>query len=166
MATRRTWVWVLVGAAGVGLVALMVLAGSGIYFVTHHIRSEETSAPDALQAFDDVLESMHHPPPLYELDAADEPHLVRPLTSLPTASRQPDTLMLLAWDPGQHRIVRVSLPFWLLRLGDRKMRLVHGDAAFSLERLHLDVDELARIGPALVFDFRNQDGVRVLLWTQ
>ena len=30
----------------------------------------------------------------------------------------------------------------------------------------LDVDELGRIGPVLLLDYRNQDGVRVLLWTK
>jgi hypothetical protein len=45
----------------------------------------------------------------------------------------------------------------------RVMREANG---FDFQRLNLDVDELERIGPALVFDFRNQDGVRVLLWTQ
>ena len=46
------------------------------------------------------------------------------------------------------------------------MRIAHGANGFDFERLNLDVDELERIGPALVFDFRNQDGARVLLWTR
>jgi hypothetical protein len=166
MATRRTWVWVLVGAAGVGLVALMVMAGSGVYFVSHHIQTQHATGPDAIKAFDAVIASMGSGHPLYELDTNDEPRLVKPLVDIPTASTQPDTLWMLAWDPDQDRLVRVSLPFWLLRVGSRKVRVIRGDRGFNLERLNLDVDELARIGPALVFDFRNQDGVRVLLWTQ
>jgi hypothetical protein len=165
MTTKRTWIWIVAGAAIVFVIVLMALAGSGVYFVTHHIRSERSTSADALHAFDAASASLGSPRPLYELDAADEPHLVRPLSDVPTSASHPDTLYMLAWDPDQSRLVRVSLPFWLLRLGHHKVRVMH-EAGFDFERLNLDVDELERIGPALVFDFRNQDGVRVLLWTQ
>ena len=60
----------------------------------------------------------------------------------------------------------INLPFWILRMGHRRMPVGRRERGFDLNRLNLDVDELERIGPALVFDFRNQDGVRVLVWTQ
>jgi hypothetical protein len=37
---------------------------------------------------------------------------------------------------------------------------------FNLEHLDLDARQLERIGATLLFDFRDQDGVRVLVWTQ
>ena len=167
MATRRTWIWVLCGAAGIGLVALVVVAGSGIYFVSHHIHAEQSNAPEAIRAFDSVLAGMGGTPrALYELDASDQPHLTRPLADWPTGTHRPDTLWMLAWDPEQDRLIRVSLPFWVLRMGHRRMPVGRKERGFDLNRLNLDVDELERIGPALVFDFRNQDGVRVLVWTQ
>jgi hypothetical protein len=166
MTTKKTWIWIVAGAAIAFVVVLMALAGSGVYFVTHHIRSEHSTGAEALHAFDAVSASLGSPRPLYELDAADEPHLVRSLSDVPTGASHPDTLYMLAWDPDQSRLVRVSLPFWLLRIGHHKVRVMHAANGFDFERLNLDVDELERIGPALVFDFRNQDGVRVLLWTQ
>lgn len=166
MATRKTWIWVVVGVAGMGVVTLLAVAGSGVYFVTHHIHSEHATSPDAIHSFQSVLTSLGPARPLYELDAADEPRLVRPFREVPSAAVRPDTLWLLAFDPEQERLVRVSLPFWLLRIGSRKMRVMHGSNGFDLERLNLDMDELERIGPALVFDYRNQDGARVLLWTR
>jgi hypothetical protein len=166
MTTKRTWLWIVVGAAVVFVVVLTALAGSGVYFVTHHIRSERSTSADALRAFDAVSASLGSPRPLYELDAADEPRLVRSLAELPAGASHPDTLYMLAWDPDQSRLVRVSLPFWLLRIGRHKVRVMREANGFDFQRLNLDVDELERIGPALVFDFRNQDGVRVLLWTQ
>jgi hypothetical protein len=166
MARRRTWLWIVVGAAGVGFIALIAVAGTGIYFVTHHIHSEHATGPDALRAFDGVIASFGSRQPLYELDESDEPRLVRPLASLPTSPTAPETLWMLAWDPEQDHLVRIALPLWLLRIGSRKMQLTHRGAGFSIERLKLDADELARVGPAIVLDYRNQDGVRVLLWTQ
>jgi hypothetical protein len=166
MAKRKTWVWVLVGAAGLGVLALFVVAGSGIYFVNHHIRAERSTGPDAIRAFESVLGTMAPARPLYELDGSDEPRLTRPLAELPAGTLRSDTLWMLAWDPDQDRLIKISLPFWILRLGHQKMRVVRSARSFDLERLNLDVEELERIGPTLVFDFRNQDGVRVLVWTQ
>lgn len=166
MAVRRTWIWVLVGSAGAGIVVLLAVAGSGIYFVTHHVRAERGTGAEAVRSFDTVLRSLGAERPLYELDGAEEPRLVRPLAELPSAATRADTLRLLAWDPEQERIVHISLPFWLLRFGHHHVRVTHDDRGFDFERLNLDIDELARIGPTLVFDFRNQDGMRVLLWTE
>lgn len=75
-------------------------------------------------------------------------------------------LWILAWDPDEARTVTLSLPLWMLRLGKRNVSVGHEADGFDLERLQLDVDELSRVGPALIFDFRNSDGVRVLLWTE
>jgi hypothetical protein len=166
MATRRTWVWVVVGAAGVGLLLLVGIAGSGVYFVSHHVHAERASSPEAIHSFQFVLTSLGSSTPLYEIDATDDPRLLKPLADFPTADVPSDTLWMMAWDPEQDRLVRVSMPFWLLRFGSHKMRVMHGGNGFEVERLHLDVDELARIGPALVIDFRNQDGARVLVWTR
>jgi hypothetical protein len=166
MATRKTWVWVVVGVAGMGLVTLIAVAGSGVYFVSHHVHSEHTSSPEAIRTFQSVVASLGAPRPLYELDATDEPRLVKPFNEIPSAGSPSDTLWMLAWDPEQDRLVRVSLPFWLLRVGSRKVKIMHGAHGFDFERLNLDIDELERIGPALVFDYRNQDGARVLLWTR
>jgi len=166
MATRRTWVWVVVGVAGVGLVCLVGIAGSGVYFVSHHVQAERTSSAEAIQTFQSVLTALGPPPPLFEVGQGDEPRLVKPLADVTTADIPADTLWMMAWDPERDRLVRLSLPFWLLRLGSHKVRVMRGGNSFDVERLHLDVDELARIGPALVIDARTEDGARVLLWTR
>lgn len=164
--SRKTWIWIIAGALGVLLAVLIALAGAGVYFVSHHIHTERSTSADALTAFDAALVPFGTRAPLYELDSSEEPRLTRPLGQLPTAARPADSLSLLAWDPETERLVRVSLPFWSLRLGQMKMSVSGAEQRFDLGKLHLDVDELARIGPSLVFDFRGREGVRVLLWTQ
>jgi hypothetical protein len=164
MATRKTWLWVLVGLVAAGLVLLIAAAGAGVYFVTHHIQSRQTTSAEALRAFDAVKATFGSARPLYQTDGSERPTLVRPLDQLPTSPRRPQDLSILAWNPDEQHLVRVSLPLWILQFGQRKMEMSNG--AFDLQRLNLDVDELERIGPALVFDFRNREGVRVLGWTQ
>jgi hypothetical protein len=164
MASRRTWVWVVVGVCGVGLLGLILLAGAGVYLVTRHVSTERSTSAEAMRAFDAVKASFKDQKPLYELDNAERPTMTRPLSELPTSNEKPEHLRMLAWDPDDERLIRIMLPFWILRMHKAKMNL--GDTSFELEHLDLDGAELERIGPALVFDYRGHDGARVLLWTQ
>jgi hypothetical protein len=163
---RRTWVWVLVGAAGVVLLGLIMVAGAGVYFVTRHISTEKSTSTEAIRAFDHVKASFPNQKPLYDLDNTERPRIVRPLSDIPTSTTRPQHLRVLAWDPDDQRLVKLNLPFWILKLKKGKMEITGRHGGFDLERLDLDGDELERIGPALIFDFRDHDGVRVLLWTQ
>ena len=166
MATRRTWLWVIIGVLGVGFVVLIAIAGAGVYFVTRHIQTRSTSDAEAMQALDGVRQMFQNARPLYEVDTSDEPHLTRALNSIATSDSPATDIDILAWDPEHHHLVRMSLPLWLIRIGRQHTVVAGGDGrGFDLERLDLDADELARIGPALVFDLRNRDGVRVLVWT-
>lgn len=165
MATRKTWLWIVCGAAACVLLTVIAAAGAGIYFVARHVQSEATSNVDALQAFEAVTASFQSRRPLYELDPQERPHLTTELSDLPTAAAPPRALMVQAWNPDEQRLVRVSIPFWLLQLGPDRFRKSSHKRGFDFNQLHLDVDELRRIGPALVIDYRNQDGVRILLWT-
>jgi hypothetical protein len=161
MASRRTWI--VLGVLGAGLVLLLAAAGAAVFFVTQHVQTRRTTSADALRTFDEVRVAFAGARPLFELDPDDEPRAVRPLHELPTAPSAPTTLRI---HPDDQRTVRLSLPFWVLRLGKKDVTVVNDGEGFNLERLDLDVDELERVGPALVLDYRNSDGVRVMLWTQ
>jgi len=166
MASRRTWIWVLGGVLGVGLVAMLAVAGAGVYFVTSHIRSERANSVEATRAFDVAAGPLRGRPALFETDDLDQPRPARPLSLLANGSTPATELFLLAWKPEEGRLVHVKLPFWMLRIGKHRMRISGKSPSFDLERLNLDIDELERIGPALVMDFRGQDSIRVLVWTQ
>lgn len=166
MAKRRTWLWIIGGLAAAGLLLLVAVAGAGVYFVSSHVNAETTSGADASDAFEIVTAGFANRRPLYELDAQERPQLTTPLASLPTAPRPPTSLMVQAWNPDESRLLRLSLPFWLLRLGPDQIRASRQRPGFDFNQLELDISELERVGPALVFDYRNEDGERVLLWTQ
>jgi hypothetical protein len=166
MANRRTWLWIIGGVAASGLLGLIAIAGAGVYFVSRHVETQDSTGAQAVVAFDRVTADFASRRALYELDARERPQLTVPLAALPTSTATPTSLMVQAWDPEQERLVRLSLPFWLLRLGPEQMRVSRREHGFDFHQLELDIDELERIGPALVLDYRNQDGVRVLLWTK
>lgn len=166
MSTRRTWVWVLVAVIAGALVCLMTVAGASIYFVSKRVHAEPATAHEALQSFEHVTAPFLGRPPLYEIGVSSHPKLTAPLASLPTASTAATDLWVQAWDPNEGRLVTLSLPLWLLRFGDHKMRVLRDEGGVALRELSLDVDELGRIGPSIVLDYRRASGVRILLWTQ
>jgi hypothetical protein len=102
--------------------------------------------------------------PIVEIESRGRKPRTRDLTKVPSSPNQPEYLWILAWDPDDERIVKVSLPFWLLEMG--RQRIDVNTDGFDLDDLDLDVKELRRIGPALVLDFRETTGERVLIWTQ
>jgi hypothetical protein len=166
MAKRRTWLWIVGAVAALGLLGLIAVAGAGVYFVSRHVQAQSSTGPQAIDAFERITAEFPDRRALYELDRQERPHLATPLATLPTSPTTPTSLMVQAWDPERERLVRLSLPFWLLRLGPEQMRVSRREHGFDFHQLQLDIDELERIGPALVLDYRNQDGVRVLLWTK
>jgi len=162
---KRTWLWIVLACLGVCVIAMFVLAGAGMYFVMNHVNVTRSSSADALRSFDDARKQFKDQQPLFVIDNREQPRMARPLTELPNGSVKPQHLWILAWDPEEEKVVKLSLPFWLLRMGKKKMTVMES-GGFDLERLNVDWRELERIGPALVFDLKSSHGERVLIWTR
>jgi hypothetical protein len=168
MASKKTWIWIIVTVIGLCVLALFVLAGAGMYFVSRHITATKSSSANALEQFDRARAPFKEQHPLIEIDEFERSRATRPVSELPTSPTRPNQLWILAWNPNEEpaRLVKVSVPFWIMRLGRRKFDVINGDPGFDFDRLKIDVNELERIGPTLVLDFRRSSGERVLIWTQ
>jgi len=164
--SKKTWIWIIVSGFALVVLLLVVIAGAGIYFLSRHIDAKRAPAPEALRAFEAQRASFKDQMPLFQVDNNDRTLPTRPLSSLPTSPNKPEHMWILAWDPDEERLVKISLPFWVLRMGRRKIDVFGGDREFDLDRLSIDITELERIGPALVIDLRARGGERVLVWTQ
>jgi hypothetical protein len=166
MATRKTWIWIIVITLAVCVVGMLAVAGAGVYFVASHFDTRQASSSEAFQEFDRAKAPFKDQKPLFELDQRERPKLTRELSSLPSVTTKPDYLWILAFDPDREgRIVKVNLPFWLLRLGKKNIKIDHG-RGFDLDRLDINVNDLQRIGPMLLMDYRSTSGERVLVWTK
>lgn len=166
MATAKTWIWIILGFIGVCVLGMFALAGAGFYFVSQHIAVKETTSPAAVRTFDQARAMFKTQQPIIELDMMEHPRQLHQTADLPTSAVRPANLYVLAWNPEDNRLAKVTLPFWLLRMGRRKIDFFKDQRGFNFERLNLDVPELERIGPALVLDYRTPNGERVLIWTQ
>lgn len=166
MPKRKTWIWIIVGVLAVCVLVMLAIAGAGVYFVASHIDTRVSSSTDANVEFDKARALLNNQKPLFELDSRERPRLTREIASLPTATAKPEYLWILAFDPDrQGRLVRINLPFWLLRLGRKKIQVMDR-GEFDLSRLNIDVADLERIGPQLLVDHRSNSGERVLVWTK
>lgn len=163
--SRKTWLWIIAGVVGFGLICIIALAGFAFYFIRNNVQTTQMSLTEANERFDQARAKFKDDDkPIFDLDTPDHPRQLRNLAEMPDAPNRASTLMVLAWDPDKDRLVRVSLPFWLLRFGRQKVDIRSG--GFNLERLQLDLKDLRRVGPIIVVDYRSVGGERVFVWTE
>ena len=72
----------------------------------------------------------------------------------------------MAFDPHDEKVVRMELPFWLLRLKWAARASTSAAATSISAKLRLTVEDLERYGPMLILDQKDTDGSRVLVWSQ
>src|SRR5687767_9333850 len=111
---RRTWIWIVVIFLGVCVIGLMAAAGAGVYFVANHIDMKAATSVDAGRSFEGIKAAFKEQKPLFEIDEFERAKAVRPIEELPTSTVKPKHLWIQAWDPDEERLVKISLPFWLL----------------------------------------------------
>ena len=166
----KTWVWVVVALVGVTILGLIALVGAGAYFVAREIDTKPASRLSAEQEFEKERARFGDQKPLIEIDEAGHDIKSNFDPNQPAAPARPDVMVVMIWDPQDERIVRVRLPFWLLRLGSHGERgsinFGSRDSRITFERLNMSVQDLERLGPALILNHKSPQGERVLIWTQ
>jgi hypothetical protein len=162
----KTWVWVVVGVIVVCVLCVLAMVGVGFYFFRQHFDTKMATPATASAEFDRVKAQFSGQKPLIELD--EHGRFLRSNPDRPARAevRRPDQLNVLAFDPDDERIVRVTIPFWLLRFKARGARVDFNGGRLDLEDLKLTVEDLERFGPTLIVDHKATSGERVLVWSQ
>jgi hypothetical protein len=164
----KAWMWVVVAVIAIGILSIIAIAGIGVYFFSRHIETRSVSAAAATSEFEQVKARFSGQKALIELD--DHGRYLRSNTDRPAPrnAKMPDELEVMAFDPDDARIVHIRIPFWLLRMKARGMEggtIDFNGNRMNLEDLKLTVEDLERLGPALVVDHRSGSGERVLVWS-
>ena len=162
----KTWIWVVVGIVVAGILLVIAMAGAGLYFFSQNIKARTVSNETATTEFDAVRARFTGQKALIELDERGNflrSNTDRPVTGNP---KSPEKLYVMAFDPDDGSLVRVTVPFWLLRMKMKGTRIDLGGSRMDLEDLKLTVEDLERFGPTLVLDQKNEGGDRVLVWSQ
>jgi hypothetical protein len=162
----KTWVWVVLAIVVIGVLGVVAMAGVGLYYFSQHIDTKTASPAVAARDFEQVTVRFTGQKPLIELD--ERGRYLRSNTDRqpPPNTTAPDELNVMAFDPDDQRIVRVSIPFWILRMKMKGTTIDLNGNQMDLEDLKLTVDDLERFGPALIVDHRSTSGERVLVWSQ
>lgn len=82
----------------------------------------------------------------------------------PGPAAELNTLHAIVWNPNESAVIRMDLPFWLLRLKKGPFDVTTRTSA-ATNRLHLTVADVERYGPAVLVDFEDRDGERLFVWT-
>jgi hypothetical protein len=161
---RRTWIWVVAGVAVVLAIALVTVIALGVMAVVNSAEVGTSTAKAASAEFDDVRARFRGQAPLLAVvgDEIDDRELAR--RSGESGGRRAETLRVLAWSARDGKLVRFSMPLWVLRFSSGG-RLQIGQDGFTLEKVKLDPEVLSRIGPALLLDAHVEEA-DVLLWTE
>ena len=161
MALKRWFWWVLGILAFFGFLAMAGI-GACVYFVTSHFDAREVTATQAEAEFEAIRARFKGQQPLLEIKRGQV--LVDRLEERAATHKgaPPESIRILAWEQGEPKRVRITLPFWLLRMkGTMDLR----SHEVGLEKLDIKVEDLERAGPALLLD--HTDGRhRLLVWTQ
>lgn len=161
---RRRWVPIAIGVAFLfACFAIGMIVVSMTIFAPDMTTSTEV---EAAGAFDEVLRRFGDRPALLEIRGG-RAHRVS------GGERPPSTIALqsmkvLAWDPGDNDLARMTLPFWFLRLKSGPVRFgsyVSGINGFA-DGSSLSVEDLEAHGPGLVLDHTSSRGERVLVWLE
>jgi hypothetical protein len=162
----RPWVWVAAAIVVIGILGIVAMAGIGFYFASKHIDTRAASPASAARDFEEVRARFVGQPPLVELD--DRGHFVRAHTNRPASAlaKAPEHLNVLAYNPDDERIVRLRIPFWLLRLKMGNANIDFNGRQMDLDDLRLSVEDLERYGPTLIAEHKAPDGSHVIVWSQ
>jgi hypothetical protein len=166
MSTKRKWIPI---AIGVIVLLFFIAVGAVIVTVSYardHLQVSPTSEADAMRAFDEMHAKFPGPALIEIKDGEPEP--VADRTNAPASKAELTTLHVLAWDPDEEHLVRVDIPFWLLRLKSGPINFSSYAAGFRTDRVRLTVEDIERHGPGIVVDVtdtRHNRG-RALVWAE
>jgi hypothetical protein len=160
----KTWVWIVIAVVVVGILSVVAMAAAGLWFVKSHIDIRSTTSAVASEDFQTIRRRFATQKPLIELD--EHGTFLRANVDRPAGTARPQTLNVMAFDTHDEKVIRMELPFWILRLKGGGGRFDIGRRNVDLARMRITVEDLERYGPILILDQKDVDGSRVLVWSQ
>lgn len=159
--------WLRPVLIGLGIVAVAGLVMSFLLF------GRWTDVIDARQAaadstFTAAITAAGGGRPYIEIDPDGTVLVHRELES--SAPRGFGSLSMLAWSPGDEKMLRMEFPHWFVRAKTATSFNLGTIVAFwrhDWDQINLSISyaDLRRRGPALLLDNRLPNGARIVLWT-
>ncbi len=161
---KRTWLWIVLGILAFFIVTGLGMAAFTFYWLGNHMEFVETPAPEAVKSFDEVRAKFPGQRPLLEFKDGEPQGLNNDRPA--AAEGQLTTLHVMAFDDDEGRLVRVDVPFWLLRLKSGPIAFGSYASGFDDRKVKLRVEDIERRGPGIVLDLVERNEGRVLIWAE
>ena len=158
---KQTKTILLAIAALIGVVILVTIV-SVVVFFRSAIQNTQTDQAGAEQAFVAARAPFAEQAPLLEIRAG-EVVVTRDVPATPPASSV-TTLHVLAWEPDEDTLTRLQLPMWLVRMSDDPVAIRVGDT-ITMGRDVLRPEDIEKYGSTLLVDHTEDNGARVMVWT-
>jgi len=166
MAKKTSWAVIIVGISAFLLVVGVVLVGVVGYVIYQQlaIQAKTASAVGADEEFAQIVAKFEGQKP-YLVIKDGEPVVSEAPAAAP--GKPVEALHIIVWDPDEQKVVKLNMPFWLLRMTKgQPIKISTNDEPGEAMKLTVTVDDLERRGPGLVLDHREATGQRVLVWAQ
>jgi hypothetical protein len=154
------------GGVAIVLVFLGITAAVvGVTWVSSHTQVADTTPSSAEAAFEAVRQEFAGRPALIDV-RGDRPQLDERRTSLPASTTPLTSFHVLAWAPKDNKLVRVELPFWLIRIKARPIQFSAYASGLDDTGISMTAEELERYGPGIIIDIQPKGKERILLWAK
>lgn len=163
MASWRRWGLILFG---VGVLLAVLAVGAAIFgfaWMREHVDIHDATSAAAETSLDEIRTRFAGRPPLIEVrDGA-----VRRNDPPADAARVGlSTVHLVAWDADESKMVRVDLPFWLVRFRGMPIDVDGAEIAIGEAGFTLDADDIERYGTGIIVDAEMDSGERAVIWVE
>ncbi|MGD9905118.1 MAG: hypothetical protein AB7U83_16760 [Vicinamibacterales bacterium] len=163
--TRR-WLPIVAGVAVLLVfVAIGAIAVSVAYVSEHTTVERDIDETRAAAVFAEMTGRFRDARPVIAFDADRKPRYVEGIAGRDNPGTV-TTVHVLAWDPDDRALASVALPMWLLRLKSGPIEFGTYVSGLNTHGVQLDVADLERYGPGVLFDYQAPSGERVLLSAQ
>lgn len=163
---KQKWIPIVLGI----LFLFVVLAIGGVVLVVSFMRQSVDIASMSSTSADDEFakqrERFAGRKPLIELVDGRPQYVGDRAGGAPASTVPLKTMHVMAWDDDEGKLVRFSLPFWLLRLKSGPIRLSAYSEGWDDRGVSFRVEDLEKHGPGLLMDLSEPTEGRVMIWVE
>jgi hypothetical protein len=167
MAKKTPWAVIIIGSAAFVLVVVVGLVAVAGYVIYQQFAFRATPADErtAELEFTQVVARFEGQTP-YVVMRDGEPVVSE--AKGPASGKPVEAIHILVWNPDNRKLIRLNMPFWLLRMAKGQPIKLSStpDARGEPMRLNITAEDLERRGPGLILDHREATGERVLVWAR
>jgi len=165
MAKKTSWAVIILGIGafvlivGVGLVAVV----GYVIYQQFAFQTKSATEMSAGEEFAQIVAKFEGQKP-YLVIKNGEPVVNEEPAAAP--KRPVEALHIIVWNPDERKVVRLNVPFWLIRMtkGQPIRISSQDDPEAEPVKLKITAEDLERRGPGLILDYKEASGKRVLVW--